>query len=215
MHLPELFKIRMARFSAFPILLVVIMAQFFLYSCNQPGKKQEFVEAGFNVDPTLLASESLNDSELGFTMKYPADWKMLGDEYTSQLGEQILIGKYAPARIVNGLVDPVDSSMLIILDVSKVDSSFFSDLKENYEVIFNQGNAWLNVQLETFTHQCFVIDQYVLQNERLVQFRLQCREKEQTTQQPQFEIYFFMNRMTLNDNIKSIESSIGTLNCLN
>jgi hypothetical protein len=186
-----------------------------MVSCRQSGNGQEAVQASFNVDQALLDSASLTDAKLSFKMQYPSGWEILEPEFMSLLAEQILVGRYDPARIAAGAIHPVDSSMLIILDVSQVDSSFFSDLKENYELIFNQDNLWLDVQMETFTHHCFIVDQYVLQNEKLVQFRLQCRNKENASQHPQMEIYFFQNRSTLQDNIKSIESSIGTLDCLN
>lgn len=205
----------MVKITPNPIVIILIIGQLFLFSCKQPGTKQEIVEATFNVDQSLLASEPLTDTELSFKMQYPADWQILEDEFKTMLADQILVGKYSTARIVSGCLDPVDSSMLIILDVSKVDSSFFSDLKQNYKVVFNQDSDWINVQLETFTHRCFIVDQYVLQNERLVQFRLQCREKDSASRHPRMEIYFFLNRSYLNENIKSIESSIGTLNCLN
>jgi len=186
-----------------------------MISCRQSGNGQEAVQASFNVDQALLEKDPLTDTALSFKMQYPAGWEMLEDSFRNRLAEQILTGRYAPARIVSGVVHPVDSSMLIILDVSQVDSSFFSNLKENYAVILNQDNRWLDVQLETFTHHCFTVDQYVLQNEQLVQFRLQCRKKGDVSLQPRLEIYFFLNRSTLKENIKSIESSIGTLNCIN
>lgn len=198
-----------------PMVILLITLQLFLFSCKQPGPKQEIVEAKFNVDQSLLSSDPLTDAGLSFSMQYPADWEFLANDFRTLLADQILVGKYSSARIVSGCVDPVDSSMLIMLDVSKVDSSFFSDLKQNYESVFNQENGWINAQLETFTHDCFIVDQYVLQNERLVQFRLQCRDRESTSRHPRMEIYFFLNRLRLDENIKSIESSIGTLKCLN
>ncbi len=206
------YLVRIVRNLIFCLLFIIPL---FMKSCRQSGNGQEAVQASFNVDQSLLEKDPLTDTGLSFKMQYPAGWDMLEDSFMNRLAEQIFTGRYASARIVNGVVHPVDSSMLIILDVRQVDSSFFSNLKENYAVILNQDNRWLDVQLETFTHHCFVVDQYVLQNENLVQFRLQCRKKEDESPQPRMEIYFFLNRLALNEHIKSIESSIGTLNCLN
>lgn len=200
-----------------PVSLVVFFTilQTFFFSCHRNGNRQEVVEARFNVDQALLESEPLRDEDLSFVMQYPAGWQMLGEPFKKRLADQILVGRYAPARIVSGVVHPVDSSMLIVLDVSQVDSSFFIDLKQNYKIAFNQDQNWMNVQLETFTHGCFMVDQYVLQNEQIVQFRLQCRRKDADSRHPQLEVYFFLNRANINAIIKSVESSIGTLNCLN
>jgi hypothetical protein len=194
---------------------LIILFTLVVFSCRQSGNQPEVVEAGFNVDQELLATDTMTDTGLSFQMQYPAGWTILDESFRKQLTPQILVGSYSPARIVSGAVHPVDSSMLLILDVRQVDSSFFSNLKEHYEVVLNQENTWLNVQLETFSHHCFIVDQYVLQNERLVQFRLQCRRKDRDAQQPQLEVYFFLNRSNIQNNIKSVESSIGTLNCLN
>ncbi len=215
MNLPVSLHKYLVRIAPNSIVCLIIFAPLFMISCRQSGNGQEAVQASFNVDQALLEKDPLTDTGLSFKMQYPAGWEMLEDSVRNRLAEQILVGRYAPARIVSGVLHPVDSSMLIILDVSRVDSSFFSNLKENYAVILNQDNRWLDVQLETFTHHCFVVDQYVLQNEQLVQFRLQCRKKGDVSLQPRLEIYFFLNRSTLKENIKSIESSIGTLNCIN
>lgn len=215
MNLPVSLHKYLVRIARNLIFCLIIFTPLLMISCRQSGNGQEAVQASFNVDQSLLEKDPLTDPKLSFKMQYPDGWEMLKDAFRNRLAEQILVGRYAPARIVGGVVHPVDSSMLIILDVSQVDSSFFLHLKENYAVILNQDNRWVNVQLETFTHHCFVVDQYVLQNENLVQFRLQCRKKEDESLQPRMEIYFFLNRTTLNEHIKSIESSIGTLNCLN
>lgn len=198
-----------------PSVFSLVLLSLLVFSCKQSGKKPEIVEARFNVDQKLLESIPLTDTALSFKMQYPEGWDLLEETFSWHLAEQILVGRYAPARIVSGAVHPVDSSMLLVLDVSQVDSTFFSDLKKDYENIFNRDQHWINVQLETFAHNCFIVDQYVLQNERLVQFRLQCRRKDSKAQSPQLEVYFFLNRLNLNNNIKSVESSIGTLNCLN
>jgi hypothetical protein len=200
---------RFSFISSFVILALLV------FSCRQTGNQTEVVEARFNVDQELLDSVPITDNDISFKMQYPQGWELMEESFRNQLAEHILAGKYAPARILSGAVHPVDSSMLLVLDVRQVDSSFFAELKQDYEIILNQDQLWMDVQLESFAHNCFIVDQYVLQNERLVQFRLQCRRKDSTAQQPVLEVYFFLNRSHINNNIKSVESSIGTLNCLN
>lgn len=202
-------KVRLPFISSLVILALMV------FSCRQTGNQPEVVEARFNVDQELLESAPITDKDVSFKMQYPQGWERMEESFSNQLAEHILAGPYASARIVSGAVHPVDSSMLLVLDVSQMDSTFFAELKQDYETIFNQDQLWMDVQLESFTHNCFIVDQYVLQNEQIVQFRLQCRRKDSNTQQPELEVYFFLNRLHIHNNIKSVESSIGTLNCLN
>ena len=199
----------------FPFISSLVILALMVFSCRQTGNQPEVVEARFNVDQELLESVPITDTDLSFKMQYPQGWELMEESFSNRLAEHILTGKYASARIIRGAVHPVDSSMLLVLDVRHVDSTYFTGLKQDYAFILNQDQLWVDVQLETFAHNCFIVDQYVLQNEKIVQFRLQCRMKDSNTQQPGLEVFFFLNRLQIHNNIKSVESSIGTLNCLN
>jgi hypothetical protein len=196
-----------------PIYLLLL---FLLLSCN--NKKNQTilpVEAEFVVDDSLLNGESFIDSTLNLSLRIPKNWISLNSDLLEIVNIAVLVDEYKTAELKGGFYNPKDTSFMIIIDLSNVNKLYLSDLHLNYKTLLNKNKTFDDIQFQEFNHKFFGIEQYVLQNENILSFKLICsnlRSREQKMNS--FEVMYLINRNKVNENIKSIESSIGSLNCL-
>lgn len=197
------------------ILLSFIAFLYFFTGCNfKQESNNAIIEAEFNIDDNLLDTTPFIDSSLYLSIKTPIKWITLDSIFEKTIKLSLLIEDYKKAKLIGGFLNRQDSSFMIILDISRIDSLGFSNLKNNYNKILNKNDIWNNIQFQEFRHSCYRIEQYVLQNEQILNFKLICYEIGLKRRQPKFEIIYMINRKKLEENIKSIESSIGSLKCI-
>ena len=199
----------------FYIILVSLLVT--LPGCNSNTHREStLIEAQFNIDTTLLSGTAIVDSSLNYSLRIPKGWQSISPELTAKLKTSMLVQDYADAGFEFGFINPKDSSMLVCLDVSKMEPSVFSGLRENYLEVLNLNNAWNQIQYQEFKYKSFMIDQYVLQNDEILNFKLICRDHiENADTAPKIELLYFINAKGLAENIKAIESSIGSLSNIN
>ncbi len=188
----------------------------FLYSCNGNQQKaaNEVTEIAFNVDTSLLKSDPVLLEDLDFSMRVPRNWKPVDNKIKERLTSEILEGNYSNARLIDIMGNLSDNSVLILMDVSKVNQDYFADLRLNHQEIFCSDSLWKNSRYESFYHNGLSIDQYFLQNENMVQFRLICKPATEESGKSMVDVYYILSRDRLSENIKFIESSIGTFTCI-
>lgn len=184
--------------------------------CSGCGLNNEsskvITEAEFNVDSSLLNPLPTTDSILNISIGIPRDWELMDDEFRSSLKSSLIISDYKNSELRNGYINRVDSSIMLLIDISGIDNSVFSSLKNNYVEVLNANGMWTDVQLQEFVYKSFRIEQYVLQNTQLLNFKLICYDREVPGAiSPKFELLYFLNRKDLANNIKSVESSIGSI----
>lgn len=198
---------------------LIILFSIVLISCVGCGPDREpsevVTEAEFNVDSSLLKSHSVLDSALNLSIGIPMDWSLLDEEFENMLKSNLLINDYKNSEMRFGYINKADTSIMILIDVRGIDSSVFLSLKNNYIEILNANSIWTDVQLQEFVYKSFRIEQYVLQNTQLLNFKLICYDREVPgSTSPKFEILYFLNKKDLESNIKSVESSIGSIEYL-
>lgn len=165
-------------------------------------------ETEFNIDSNLLSDNSLTDSTLKFNLSLPIEWIPIDNSF------QNLLDKINVSGVKYGYLSPRDSSNVIILKVQKGDQVNYEELRSNYMDLL-KDSIWQDVKYNQFTYRCHFVEQYVLQNSQILSFRLIVYEgKYQMDSLPKFELVYNVNRQNYERNIKMVESSIGTLDCL-
>jgi len=199
----------------FRVVIICIIFIIFCQGCkNNQSSGGDLVEAEFTVDSALLNNIPYRDSSLNIEIRTPLGWSNLDSETTQKLEEGLLLEDYKNAKLKNGLINNADSSLFLIVDVSELDDEIFVELKKNYQTILNKNNRWSNLQLAEFKINCFRLEQYVMQSTDMIHFKLIGYEKRDPDHKAHFELWFFVNPRNFEKDIKFVESSIGSLNCL-
>lgn len=194
----------------------ICLLLFVILSCNN-NKKQTVlpIEADFFVDESHLNSKAFVDSTLNLSLRIPKNWISLNSDLLEIVNSVVLVDKYKNAELKGGFYNPQDTSFMIIIDLTRVDKVYLSDLHLNYKTYLNMNNAYDDVQFQEFSCNSFGVEQYVLQNEHILNFKLICSNLRLNNKKMRsFEIMYLINRSKVDDNIKAIESSIGSLNYL-
>lgn len=195
--------------------ILTALLSLFAFGCkNSQSAHSDLVEAEFSVDSTLLENEAFRDSAINLDIKIPLHWSSVDSATIQKLESGILAGDYKNALLLRALMNQNDSSLMIILDVTAMDHLFFEALKSNYEKLLNPNKNWNHVQLSEFKLNCFRLQQYVLQSSEMLHFKLIGYEKRDLSDKAHFEIMYFINPRNYEKDIKFVESSIGSLNCL-
>jgi hypothetical protein len=178
-------------------------------SCSlKKEQDNSIITAQFNVLEVLLQDSSLVDSMLRMEIGVPREWHTADTILLQNLKHGILQNEYLNADISHCYISSIDSSMLLVVDVGDLDTSIYVNFKCNYQKLLNVNNIWANVQFHEFMHNDYRIEQYVMQNEEMRNFKLVCYSN---SKHPDFELVYFINRREEKLNIQSVESSIGTL----
>ncbi len=173
---------------------------------------QEFPEMKFNVDENLLGKEITNH-EFGFTFKAPVSWKETKEielqDITNKL-TKVLSGKK------NFSVKPLyifvrnDGCVLNVAELSLQQvSNDFDDNIKLYEDIFLANHDSLNIKKAKYSKNGLRIAQYLLQDNR-IDFRLLFQDKKKNL----IQFDYISERKNYLNEIKAIESSIGSINLL-
>ena len=197
--------------------LIIFLVLIFNYSCNLKQDPQATtIEAVFNVDSSLLKDVPFVDSALNISLNIPRNWFRMNEEFEKIVKSNFLINDYEKSQLSVGYLNEKDSSIMVLLDVRNIDLATYADLKNNYREILNKDQQWSDVQFQEFEYHSFWIEQYVLQNEHILSFKLVCYDNEaMDSLLPKVELQYIINRQNLTETIKSVESSIGTINHIN
>ena len=184
-----------------------LIVSFLFFSCS--SKKQEtnripYLE--FNVDKELLAEESIENINSNYSIHVPKGWV----EVKNNIKDKFLSSSYENSKLDGAFMNPVDSSLLFVVDVSKVQDSVFVNLRKNIET----GNeVWNSVKSSQFRYSCFEFDQYLLENESIRCYRLISYPMNSRIRKANLEVLYFLYKNTFNNTIRSVESSIGSITC--
>lgn len=196
--------------------VIIFIFAFFVTGCNSsPEKENSIIEAEFMVDSSLISEKPIIKADLEMSVHIPKNWVEMDADMKNALSSSILTNDYAAGRLESGYFNVIDTSMMLLLDITGIDRSVFSYLKNNYKEVLDPNGIWIDTQFTQFRHNCYTVHQYVTQNERLFNFKIVFnRSEDGGTTVPQFELMYLLNRNYLEKNIRSIESSIGSIQCL-
>ncbi len=179
--------------------LCVIFALCFLVGCKQDTKQVDnAVVAEFQVDTTLLHVIPYYNKKNNFSVNYPKGWQPL--EAVSNL-DSLRLAHPNGKGITNFGDDNGFLNISVLREANK------NDILDK----FAKDSIWINVQNSSFQHNCFNINQYVLQNAEWLCFQLFCRDESATQN---VVLTYAIKREKIATIVRSIESSIGSLNCL-
>jgi hypothetical protein len=193
-------------------LIFFFVALFFLFSCkkNESNSNLAIFDAVFDVDSNLLNVSPITDSSLNFKITPPKNFEKVEESTKFSKDFSVNINN---SKIIYKYINKNDSSLMLVLDISNSKINFLENLRVNYQKVFNKENTWKNIQYQDFIYKDFLINQYILQNELATNFTLLCY-KNGIRKLPLFGIIFVLNQRTSKNTLKSVESSIGTLNKL-
>lgn len=196
-------------------ILIVIIFLTVNFGCQIQEDKSNLVEAQFNIDSSLLVKSPITDTSLNFSINIPKNWSKLDSGLESHLKSNLLKNEYQEAQLKFGFTNQEDNSLMLLLDITNIHDSIFSELKTSYKQILNKEKQWDEVLFQEFSYNSFRFQQYVLQNDNMLNFKLICSEQNlEPDNQIKFELLFFLNRNNLNLNIKTVESCIGSIKSL-
>ncbi|MDO9511348.1 MAG: hypothetical protein Q7J34_06295 [Bacteroidales bacterium] len=114
--------------------------------------------------------------------------------------------------MINAWLGIADSSAMMLSYHNNAPLDWIKTLSTKPDIIFNTNHDWLNVQYSHFIHRQKDIHQIVLQNKQTLIFRLFIKGEKVNDY---YELSFIVHRGFINRIIKSVESSIGSINFLN
>lgn len=192
--------------------LILIGALSWLISCNQPQTSSGLTEMQFDVDTALLAKNPVIDSSLGISFYTPNNWvkREIG---TLSLPEETLQGQYLVPE--HYYMHPSDSSTMLIATLSNLSNEKIAMMRVDFYKIFNSQGIWNDVQHASFSFNGFEADQFIMHNDKLINFKLLLTTAKTVQQDQKISIDYILPRSHYEKNIKSVESSIGSLLLLN
>jgi hypothetical protein len=197
-----------------------IIAFTFLLTVSACKQKQNdsnstFTKAEFNIDSNLLSDQTYKDSTLNISISVPLNWGEADKSTKELIHKQLKVINVDSLSIKEFFIDSLSGSLMTIIDISTLDSSFINSLKYKYDSMLNSKLQWQHIQFSEFIIKHWHVQQYVLQNERAVMFKLLFIDSEIPEFNQPFEIDYILANNTFQKNIKSVESSIGSIQLFN
>ena len=191
--------------------ICLLVAFLVIASCTKPVSNSKLVEAEFNIADSLLQDSSFFYLPLGINLKMPNEWNEIHSRQKDSLAQVVL--ERTNQRIISVFKSTIDSSVSMILDATEHSIQHYDSLQNFYSTWGNLDDQQSVVQKDEFLHQCYRVTQYVVQDTKRLTFRLIYYNLDINDRKPRFEIIYSADRKNLNKNIRSIESSIGSVNC--
>lgn len=174
-----------------------------LPSCSQVAENSDPREAiEFTVDSNVLSDNMFTAGHGAFSIRPPRYWEQADSLVMASLHMEGLPGRCLLTMFKN------DSShcALVISDLAGTNPSLFQSIQENPSAYLNKDSVWSHIQPSSFFLKSYHISQYVLQNDQSLLFKLFVRGKGM-----KLELDYIIPRENIQNNIKSVESSIGSI----
>lgn len=189
-------------------ILGFIMIIGFLASCKQTVAPSGLMELEFDIDSSLLAENPVIDSALGIAFYPPKNW-VEAEIASLQLSDEALPKKHLVPK--HFYIHPADSSSMLIAFLQNLSNEQLAIMRINFSEIFNSQGIWDDVQHAAFTFNDFEIDQFMMRNKALVNFKLFLSPENARTPDHRISIDYLLPLSHYEENVKSVESSIGSL----
>jgi len=195
--------------NAIKILIAALMFTW-LSSCKQPGSSSQLMRLEFEVDTSLLAEHKVIDSVLGIVFHPPKNWIESKIE-TSQLAE---FPEHS-FTVRHLYLNTEDSSTMLISRMTGFSNEQLALLRIDHQEVFKRDGLWDDIRHAAFRFNDFIADQFLMQNNNMVNFKLILTADGKSYDGEIFSLDFFLPRDHYIKNIKSVESSIGSVLLLN
>lgn len=184
----------MRKILSFGLIIIILAA------CKETRKQLPEMQFVINHD---LLQEPVKDDKLAMGFCPPLQWNILSDSM-----QTVMKAAFAGKKSVQ--IEPRE----IFADSSYKNILFVCSLGENekldslyHESFMNDTNTWTQREKMDYYHNEYVVSQYLLQNQGMVNYKLVFSKDNQYLFQMDYIVQRPINEATL----KAIESSIGTV----
>ena len=188
--------------------VILIGALSWLIACNQPQTSSGLTEMQFDVDSALLADSLVVDSILGLSFYTPKHW-VKSEIGILSLPEETLQGQHLVPE--HYYMHPTDSSTMLVATLKNLSNEQIAMMRVDFYKIFNSQGIWNDVQHASFSFNDLNADQFLMHNDKIINFKLLVSAKSAAPNGKRFSIDYIIPRSHYEKNIKSVESSIGSL----
>lgn len=166
----------------------------------------------FNVESTLLSELPVTDSSLKIAIYPPKNW-MPSESITHQFSKTGLADRdMIPAHF---FINMIDSSSMIITEFSDLSDEDLAIMRIDFNRIFNENNFWNEIHHAEFSYNQFKADQYLMFNDKVINFKLIITSEAPVFENRKIALDYYLPRNSYEKNIRSVESSIGSLSLIN
>ena len=206
----------MIRYNKILCSVLFIIFLLSIYSCINKNNSRNLenstivTEALFNIDTSLLGLLYANE-KLDFQMHIPKNWLSLTPVNLALVNKGIQsTNEFLDIKKIYR--DTNTESAVMVIDITGIINN---DIDSNYFNSF-QTSQWEKIEVNEYLTKPFKVRQYTLQNQENIVFKLffmrHSRLKDNVF--VNFEIDFIIPRLMVEQSVKSVESSIGSINYL-
>ena len=181
-----------------------------LIGCDNPNPSDESLV--FHVDKTRL-EPAITDSMLKIEIAAPKGWKVIDDATLAQvidrLGDTLTQGLQMTPRWV--FVNEATRAMCVVSRLEGVKATSDETLLQTLESAYRSQFPMGKVQRATFRKDAFRVHQLMVVASNFVLIKLICDAPEP----PVFEVDYVVPSDVYQQELRAIESSIGSLNLIN
>ena len=169
----------------------------------------------FTVDSSLVNNEKSNFPELGFTINFPLNFAKI-ETNDSLVRNVIARNQEQNVTLKEAYASSNNKSFSFVFDLRGVTPNEYNIYRQGILDTANTvGSIWNSTSVSTYNYSCLSIEQFLLYNNDYVCFKLVCQDRVTEFERRDFEIVYLLSRDFYQENIKSVESSIGSINCIN
>ena len=183
-----------------------------LASCDQPNSKKPTIETlVFDVDSTRL-EPAIKDATLNIKMAAPKGWKAIDESMLGQvidgLGEKFTRGFQMVPQWV--FLNERTRAMCAVSRLEGAEGIPDETALESLEAAYRDEFPKASIQRAIFMKDAFRVNQLMVVTSSFVLIRLICDAPEN----PVFEVNYVVPRGIYEAELRSIESSIGSINLI-
>ena len=180
-----------------------------LASCDPPkAKKRTYETLVFDVDQTHL-EPAITDAVLKIEMSAPKGWKSVGDSMLArvidELGYKFTGGLQMEPRWI--FVNEGSRAMCVVSKLEDVQGTSDDTVLESLETAYHTQFPKATIHRTIFMKGAFRVHQLMVITANFVLIKLICDAREN----PVFEIDYFVPKDVYEAELRSIESSIGSI----
>lgn len=180
-----------------------------LAGCDQPTSRPHTYETlFFNVDRTLL-EPAITDTEIKIEMSAPKGWKSVGDSMLAQvidgLGDKFTGVLQMEPRWI--FAKESSRAVCVLSRLEDVQGSLNETILESLETTYRTRFPEATIQGTVFMKDTFLVHQLMVVSSNFVLIRFVCADPEN----PVFEIDYFVPKNVYESELRSIESSFGSI----
>ncbi len=181
-------------------------------ACNQRDLSTKTDALVFNIDSTLLSEFPVTDSSLKIAIYPPKNW-IPSENITHQFSKAgLAVGEIMPAHF---FINMIDSSSMIITEFSDLSDEDLSIMRIDFTRIFNKNSLWNEIHHTEFFCNQFKADQFLMFNDQMVNFKLILTSEAPVFEGRKIALDYYLPRNSYIKNIRSVESSVGSLSLIN